>query len=409
MSTLIVALPAEPPGPATEIPFVLTPDGQTAADHGAAAGALLPGAAQVVALVPADALSWHRATLPKGALANPARLRNVLEGILEDRLLDEPANLHFAVAPRAGEDGTVWVAVCDRAWLRAGLAALDAAQRPAGRIVPEFAPGLPAAAWVTGEPDDARWISTGDDGLTVLPFTHGLLSSGMLPATVAQEGEDAPEIFAEPGVAALAEQVLQRKVTLQQRARRWMEAAQSGWDLAQFDLASSGRARALRRVGEYWEQFAHAPQWRAARWGLALFAAANLVGLNAWAMHERSVLDAKRKGLDAVLTSTFPNVKVVVDAPLQMEREVSALRQASGGASGRDLETLLSALAISVPPGKALAGLEFANGELRARGLGLGAEEAANLSTRLRAMGYTTRTEGETLVVTQATATEARR
>ena len=69
MSTLIVALPPDPAGPETEFAFALTPDGQAVADHGAAAAALLPGAAQVVALVPVDALSWHRVELPKGALA----------------------------------------------------------------------------------------------------------------------------------------------------------------------------------------------------------------------------------------------------------------------------------------------------------------------------------------------------
>lgn len=408
MSTLIVALPFEPAGPATEFAFALTPDGHAVADHGAAAAALLPGAAQVVALVPVDALSWHRVDLPKGALANPARLRNVLEGILEDRLLDEPANLHFAIGPRATAGEPVWVAACDRAWLKAGLQALEAAQRPAGRIVPEFAPDMPPGAWVAGDAGDARWISV-DEGLTVLPFTPATLAAGALPGALEEEGKAAAEVFAEPGVAALAEQLLQRKVTLQQRSQRWLGSAQSGWDLAQFDLASSGRARTLRRLGERWEEFAHAPRWRAARWGVGLFAAANLVGLNAWALHESSVLDAKRDGLKAVLTSTFPHVKVVVDAPLQMEREVSTLRQASGGASGRDLETMLSALALSAPPGKAASGLEFANGELRVRGLALGAEETANLATRLRAMGYAARGEGETLLLTQMTPGEARR
>jgi general secretion pathway protein L len=56
----------------------------------------------------------------------------------------------------------------------------------------------------------------------------------------------------------------------------------------------------------------------------------------------------------SALTSTFPkSVKVVVDAPLQMEREVAALRQATGAASGRDLESMLAALAAAAPAGLA--------------------------------------------------------
>jgi general secretion pathway protein L len=303
----------------------------------------------------------------------------------------------------------VWVAVCDRAWLRACLQALEEAQRPANRIIPEFAPDMAPAAWVIGESADPQWVVTGD-GVAVLPFTAAALAVGRMPSVDEASTEDnALPVFAEPGVAAMAEQLLQRKVQLQQKPQRWLNAAQGGWDLAQFDLASSGRARAFKQIGARWEDFAHAPQWRAARWGAGALLVANLAGLNAWALHESSVLDAKRSGLGAVLTSTFPNVKVVYDAPLQMEREVAALRQASGGASGRDLETMLSALSIAVPPGKAAAGIDYANGEVRVKGLGLGSEETANLAARMRSMGYAARLEGDTLLVTQAAPREAAR
>ena len=46
------------------------------------------------------------------------RLRSILEGLLEDRLLDDPAQLHFALQPGARAGSPVWVAVCDRSWLR---------------------------------------------------------------------------------------------------------------------------------------------------------------------------------------------------------------------------------------------------------------------------------------------------
>ena len=56
-------------------------------------------AGEIVAVVPARALSWQQVTLPQGATAQASRLRAVLEGLLEEHLLDDPAQLHFALQP----------------------------------------------------------------------------------------------------------------------------------------------------------------------------------------------------------------------------------------------------------------------------------------------------------------------
>jgi general secretion pathway protein L len=76
-------------------------------------------------------------------------------------------------------------------------------------------------------------------------------------------------------------------------------------------------------------------------------------------------LAAKREAARGILTETFPNVRVVVDAPVQMEREVAALRQQTGGLSRRDLDALLGALATAVPAGRAATALDYNGSELR--------------------------------------------
>ena len=140
MSTLIVFL--SPPGapPAADYRYALTLDGHAVTDHGSVPLALLPHTGRtggdVVAVVPARALSWHRVTLPKGTGANSPRLRAVLEGLLEERLLDDPAALHFALEPGHRPGQPVWVAACNRAWLQASVLALESANRPVARIVP---------------------------------------------------------------------------------------------------------------------------------------------------------------------------------------------------------------------------------------------------------------------------------
>jgi len=395
MSTLAVLLPPEPIGPATEFAYALSADGRSVQSHGEAPAALLPlprgAGAEVVAVVPVQALSWHRVELPRGVAAGTPRLRAALEGVLEERLLDEPEALHFALQPKAAA-GEAWVAACDRSWLQRALQLLEAADRPATRIVPEFTPEGSGALFAVGEPERALLVSAGEGGVLWLPL--GAASLPLLPALP----EDAPRV-AEPAVAALAEQLLQTKLELEQPPQRWLRAAQSAWDLAQFEFASTGRTRAFKKLAAGWADWVRAPQWRPARWAAVLLVAANLLGLNAWAWKERSALAGKREAMQKVLTTTFPSVKVVVDAPVQMEREVAALRLRSGMASGRDFEALLAALGAAVPPGRTPAALEYSGGELRVRGLALVPDEFSALAANLKAQGYAAQLQGDGLVV----------
>ena len=50
----------------------------------------------------------------------------------------------------------------------------------------------------------------------------------------------------------------------------------------------------------------------------------------------------KQQRVNALLVQTFPGVRVVVDAPLQMERELALLRQASGAVANDALEAMLA-------------------------------------------------------------------
>jgi general secretion pathway protein L len=397
MSALIVVLPQSAATPATELAYVVTNDSVHVARHGAARASLLPQPAhagsETVAVVPVAKLSWHRVDLPKGVGPRSPRLRAVLEGLLEDRLLDEPETLHFALQPQARAEAPAWVATCDREWLRECLQVLEAAGRPAARIVPEFAPQAQPALYATGDPEDAVLVAVTPDGVTPLPL--GTAALGLLPSL-----PEGTALVSEPAVAALAEQVLQHTPVLQQSAERWVRAAHSDWDLAQFELSSSGRARTFKKLGALWGDVVASPQWRPARWGAVLLVVLNLAGLNAWAWRERSALDAKREAMRRTLTQTFPNVKVVVDAPVQMEREVAALRQSTGATSGRDLEAMLAALASSLPAQRSMSGLDYINGELRVRGLGLNPDEVRNVSSAMKARGYNAAANGDVLVIT---------
>jgi len=409
MSSLIITLPPSAPTAATVCSTVWTEDGQTVKRQLDAPLALLPDTpgAEVVAVVPVSQLSWHRLEFPKGTLernffqeGNTARLRSVLEGLLEERILDEPAQLHFAIEPQARAGTPAWVAACDRAWLNAWLAALEQAGRPVSRIVPELEPraadGPDATVLhVLGTPDQAHLVFNNAHGVTALPLGHSSL------ALVAQARGDAlpPPVVAEPAVAELAEQHFQGRVSLQTGAQRALAAAQSAWDLAQFDLLRTRGTRTRKRLATLSSTLLRAPQWQPARWALVALAVVNLAGLQLWAWKEQSALAAKRVALRSILTTTFPEVRVVVDAPLQMARSLADLQRQSGAASSADLETMLGLFQAAAPEIPPPAAIEFVASELRLKLLEPAA--AAGAGTRLQAQGYSAALDGDRVVLKQ--------
>jgi general secretion pathway protein L len=395
MSSLFLLLPAAPITASSEFAYVRSVDGRSPDTVSRAPVSLLPHAqgagAESVAVVPADALSWHRVEWPRGITIRSPRLRAVLEGLLEEHLLDEPENLHFAVEPHARAGEATWIAVCDRAWLQACLQALEAGGHPITRIVPEIAPQSPAALYAMGEPEQPMLVARSPKGVLVLPLAA--TSMALLPAL-----PDDALCLAEPAVAEQAEALLHRPLVLQPAAERWLQAAQSDWNLAQFEFARSGRARALRRLATACATWWRSPAWRPTRWGLALLMIVNLIGLQAWAWKERAALEAQGVAIREVLTRTFPQVKAVIDAPAQMAREVALLRQATATLASNDLETQLGALSRAAPE-RTVQGLDYTRGTLRVRGLGWTAADLQSAQPALQAQGLATSLEGDVLVI----------
>jgi general secretion pathway protein L len=407
MSTLIITLPKVSAHAGTLFDYVLTPDGQQISEQSSAPLALLPKvgrATDVVAVVPVQQLSWHLVQLPKGILGrrllstnSPQRLRAVLDGLLEDHLLDDPAQLHFALEPQPQAEAPVWVAACDRAWLQGALQVLEQAGLPVSRIVPAFAPAsLGDSLWVMGQPGDAQVVCTARGGVTVWPLSK---------ATVALlDWPQGQPIVAEPGVAALAEQLFNRPVDLASSTQQSLQAAQLAWDLAQFDFVNSSHSRTWKHLSAGLGPFLKTPRWRAARLGLLALLLINLVGLNTWAWKEQAAINAKKVAIKEVLTRTFPSVRVVVDAPVQMNRELLALQQANGAASGRDLEALLSHLEAVTPAGYAPTAIDFAPGELRLKGPPFKPDELSAMAFKLKPRGYGLSAQGDSLLLKQVSA-----
>ena len=412
MSTLIFKLPPGLPSSVSALSVVQVAEGGSPPHAIEAPWGVLPDVpgAERVALVPAQRLSWHQVELPAGTLdkgffhdGGSPRLRSVIEGLLEDRVLDDTAWLHFAMAPNASTGAPAWVAVCDKAWLKAWLTALEGANRSVTRVVPEFVPpDAPAAGLqlsAVGSADAPQLICAGPMGVTLLPLSLATLQWLLMPVPEAAEDTAVPQWWAEPGVAQVAEQLAGKPVTLQTEAERAALAIQSPWDLAQFEFSASRQARSRKRWSSLWDALLRAPEWRAARWSAVALLVVHVVGLQAWSWKEQSAQAAKRGAIAAVLTSTFPDTKVVVDAPVQMARSVAALQRQSGAATGADLETILNQFGAAVPENIAPSAIEFVANEVRIAGLDSNAPELAGMAANLQTQGYAARWDGATLII----------
>ncbi len=361
-----------------------------------AAATLSAHAGEVVAVVPHSRLAWLRVQLPPAS--HGTRLQSVLQGLLEDRLLDDPQQLQIVLAPDAETTarlgGETLVAVCDKLWLRESLAPLQAAGLTVQRIVPELSPSNKPVLQVMGEPEHSQSLLCHAHGVTLLPPNTAQWRAF---AELSQEGL---QIQAEPAMVARVQSTLQRQPMLQTAAQRWVKSSQSAWDLAQGEWAQGRAQRAQRQVLAAWQTLWHAPAWKPVRWGMVTLVALQVLGLNALAWQENRALNAQQASLQNILKTTFPSVTLVIDAPLQMQREVDALQQKSGTASSTDLEPLLAALAGVLPAGQTPQQLLYANQALRAQGVAIDGNAAG--VARLKAQGLSLRQDGNDSWVLQA-------
>jgi general secretion pathway protein L len=395
MSQLLITL--SPPGPASsDLAYALLSSAGVLTSHGRAAPALLPKADQATLIVPAQALSWHAAQLPKLPRGSSAQKQQaMLAGVLEEQLLDDAAQVHMVATAVACADGKTWVAVCDKAWLTQNIRSLQAANVPLTRIAPQALPAEIPRLHASGTPE-AAWLTLEDaQGVISLPLNQANMATSALPAET--------QASAEPAVAALAEAALGQRVNVLQASQWAVQKAQAALaqnvDLAQGDLALSGGGRAWQTFMNGLRDIAAAPAWRPVRYGLGALLLAHVVGLNAWAWKEQAALKDKRAQITQLLTQSFPNVKVVVDAPLQMQRELANLRQTQGQLSGRDFESIYSRFSALAQQNSAPAAIEFIANEVQIKGSGLTTDQLTSLAPRLQYAGLEVRNQAQALVV----------
>jgi general secretion pathway protein L len=419
MSLLVISMPARerlggrPEGSAApeaalpaEWPFVLADDKGLVLHTGRAPAALLPRAERRVLVLAAPDVAWQRLDIPK---APAARLRAALAGVLEDALLDDTEALHLALAAGAAPGRAGWVAVTAQARLAAALALLESAPGAPGidAVVAALEPaaegqprrghfhgrvqgGLEGAAVAEHDTADVQLLLATPEGVATLGLGGTLARSLVGDAAGGQW-------TATPAVAAAAERWLGAPVAVLPEAQALVAAATQGSNLRQFELVP--RHRGTRALREGWRVLG-SPAWRPVRWGLLALAGVQLLGLNAHAWQQRQRIADSQAQMVALLKQAHPSVPVVLDAPLQMQRETEQLRGRAGRAGPGDFEALLAAAAAAWPDGVGPAlSLRFEPGRLTLAVPGWGDAQWQQFQQRLRAGGQTAEFAGGQVTV----------
>jgi general secretion pathway protein L len=385
---LIIHLPPTANG---SFDFVVSADGLNQSGSGQASAAQLPRSGEVVAVVPWQVLSWHTVHLPPGVgQRSPA----VLQSLLEEQLLQDPSDMHLVLSPLSAKalrlGGPVQAVACAKSWLRQSLAPLQAAGVRVQRLLPELAPSNTPALHLLSDNGHTQALLCQADTVWRLP------PQASAAARVAQWA-DAP-VWSEPAVVEQAAGWSEQPPRIQTAAQRWLQAAASDWNLAQGEWAQNSRLRGQRWLQESWRTLWHGPEWQMARRGLLALLLVQLVGLNAWAWREQAALQQQQAHLNALLKDSFPNVTVLVDAPLQMQRELQALQKGAGLPLAADLDAMLQTLSAHWPDNTPPAKLDYRLGELRLTDLPT-ATLSGLAAVPWRELGYQLRMDGNQAVL----------
>ncbi len=399
MSVLVILIPprvrlgaratdaaAAPPAPAEGYSYALSSDGLAQTSQGQAQAALLPRADSVVAVLAEGDVSWQRITLPK---APASRLRAALGGLLEENLLDDDDALHLALEPGAVVGQPTWVAVVHKAWLRAELEQLEKAGLSIERVLPASWPGdAPQGHFFdtgTAVAGNARiMLSHADENGHQLLRLEGSLGRALLPPMI----EQPTRWTATPPVAAPAERWLGASVTVLDRRRT--RAAGRAFAVESAPVRPGAAPPWHACLAHMGRRFL-SPAWRPVRLGLVRLVLLQVAGSERCGPGTSARPSSRSSAAqDSLLRASFPDVRAVLDAPLQMSRETDVLRAAAGRTGDGDLETLLGAAAAAWPEGQGpVHTLRFEPGRLTLSATGWNEQQLAQFRDRLRPGGWT--------------------
>ncbi len=351
----------------------------------------LPGADEIILVLPVSRVGFVRAQLPAGPAG---RLTKLAPFAVEDAVVTVPEELHAVVLDET-RDGARLVAVLDRAWLAAAVSELEASGVSPDRAIVESA--------LLGE-DDGAWtlVWSGNGGFVTFSGIEAVTLDAAVDGQAPLALTLAVDEWRARGRPPRAVRVLLAEGAEPPDVARWSEslrvpvAVAGAWTPEEFDADTAACPDLLHG--------AQAGGWTDAAWMARLRPAAILLGaivvmhvlltVGDWA---RLAFEARalRSETDRLFRAAFPEAKAVVDPALQMRRNVAELRRGAGEADAADLVPMLVKLSpILATFSGSPQSLKFERGEIELQVPVAPGETRERLASRLQVPGLRVRVEG---------------
>lgn len=339
-------------------PWALCDDKGALLQTGTAPFAMLPKGHECIAIVAAERVLSIAVALPPGGRR---RWQAVLPYMAEEFTLADPEDSH--VVPGAAlPDGRRMLAIVDKAWLKRIVNAAHSAELSLRRMVAEtFLPALPTDSWTLVWDGNGGFVKTGVGSGTALD-----LGDAGAPLALRLSLDAAPQL---PKKIELR---FAHDVSSEQRnVPQWPDlqlpiVAAADWDWRREEIPEDalnllwGNFAPRAKIQEWW------PALRPAAYLLLAILAVEMLGTNIeWAMlaNEKNQMN---KEMQRIFRATFGDSVTLVNAPLQMQRNLAELRHAAGVPDTADFLSLfnLSGRSLAALPVGSVVAMHYEAGRL---------------------------------------------
>lgn len=370
---------------ASACPWALCEESGAVLQSGTGTLASMPKAKECIGIVAPERTLFLAVKTPPG----PRRQwKAALPFLAENQTLPDPEENHVVLGTTA-EGGQATLAIADKAWLRRMVEACRTASLPLRKVVPEvLLPAMVQGNWTL------VWNGTG-----------GFMRSGP-HAGMALDAGDAGDAATPPvalqlmlnNAAARPEKIVVRLMPSASGAETAMPqwdslpvplAADEAWDWRRAAIGAdalnllAGELAPPSRPLEWW------PKLRPAVFVLLAMLAVEMLGSNLqWATlaYEKRSL---KSAMESSFRKAFGSEVALVNAPLQMQRNMADIKHGAGLEDESDFVPLmnLSARALARLPVGSMRELHFENGRLEVEVNTATASELDTLQTALRNAG----------------------
>lgn len=346
MTTLRIYFSGQWQDSASPCPWALCDDSGIVLQSGIGPLSTLPHGRDCIAIIAPDRVLCVAAKLPAGSRR---RWQVALSFVAEEHTLPDPEDNHVVPGPTLA-DGRLMLAVVDKAWTRRIVEACRAQKLTLRAMVPEtFLPELPVATWVLVWDGNNGFVRTGPaSGITLdsgsadqAPLALRLLLNG-LPESMPDKILVRP---ASPSASPSGQTSLTK--TPVPPLPQWTDlpvplVAGPPWDWQRAPVAENslnllwGDFASRTPFREWW------PAVRPAVWVLLAILAVEIIGTNlqwVWLSTEKNHLTRE---MERTFRTTFGATSTLVNAPLQMQRNLSELRHNAGLPDDSDFLPLLN-------------------------------------------------------------------